>query len=227
MPDRQPSLADHLRQAANDVAAIPDPELRKIAFTALVQHAGGREPWIGAAITRFSALAGVISVIVGVVLSVLSYNTGRQKEAEARIAEAKNREVEAKNREFEFAKYTDQQRQIAEANRLSAAKPLIDLRQKQYLEAIRSAAVLARPQDHTDTEKKEATKRFWELYWGELSLVEDRDVGAAMVRLGRAIDPNYEKTESQQAVLDLAYSLRNSLVRTWGVDWGTVGQVAR
>ena len=62
----------------------------------------------------------VISVVVGVVVSVLSFNTTREKEALARRDEAEKRLVEA-------------------------ARPFLELRQKRYMEAIQAAGVLVNP----------------------------------------------------------------------------------
>jgi hypothetical protein len=152
----------------------------------------------GNRIESFSRLAQVLSVVVGVVISVLSFNETRQKEANARIAEASKREVEA-------------------------AKPFLELRQQRYLEALRAAAVLASPRDHDTAEVKKAHARFWELYWAELSLVEAPEVEGSMVALGRSLEPNLSPTPQQVATLNLAHTLRDSLLKSWGVTAEKVG----
>ena len=136
----------------------------------------------------------LLSIVVGLVISVLSFNAARQAEAYARQAEAEKRRAEA-------------------------AAPFLALRQQSYLEAVKTAAVLANPEDHTADEIKQAKKRFRELYVAELSLVEGIDVERSMVKLARAVDPGLETmTDAQRAAYGLAHALRNSLVRSWNVD---------
>lgn len=108
----------------------------------------------------------------------------------------------------------------AEQRLLESRRPFVELRQKLYLEALQAAEVLATPEAHTLDESAAAKKRFWELYWGELSLVESSDVEVAMVKLGKVLDPsvNVELTEAQERTYDLAHVLRDSLKATWGIQ---------
>ena len=98
----------------------------------------------------------VLSVVVGVVISVLSFNATREKEAEAR--------------------------------RIEAGKPFLQLRQSLYMEAIKSAAILANREGYSPKELAAAKRRFRELYVAELSMVESPDVEAKMVALAQATD---------------------------------------
>ena len=131
--------------------------------------------------------AQVISVVVGVVISVLSFNAAREKEAEAR--------------------------------RLEAAKPFLQLRQDVYTEAVKAAAVLANPEVNTPEELAAAKKRFRALYVTELSMVESPSVESSMVALAKVIDPPLASfTPAQKAAYDLSHSLRDTFVSSWGVD---------
>ena len=50
-------------------------------------------------------------------------------------------------------------------------------------------------------------------------MVEARDVEGHMVDLARAIDPELlGMTQGQSATYELAHAIRDSLVRSWGVD---------
>ncbi len=154
----------------------------------------------------------VLSVVVGVVISVLSWHSTATKDAEARVAEASARQVEAR-------RYSDQRSDIAREQRAEAAKPFLELRQNLYLQALRAAGVLANPDVHSTVELERARKRFTELYVAELSMVEARDVEGQMVDLARAIDPGLlSMTQGQLATYKLAHAIRDSLVRSWGVD---------
>lgn len=53
-----------------------------------------------------------------------------------------------------------------------------------YLATVRKDA------DSRITERAAAARRFWELYWGELSMVENPEVEAAMVQMGNCLNGN-------------------------------------
>lgn len=123
----------------------------------------------------------VVSVVAGVVISVLSFNSARQKDAEARIAEA--------------------------------MKPLHELRRSVYIEAVKTAAIIATPADRTPEEIAKAKRRFRELYVAELSMVELPGVESAMVAFAKTADPQLlSLTPPQKAAFDLSHALRDSYV---------------
>ena len=177
---------------------------------------------ISRAVQSVSVVVGVISVIVGIVFSIISFNDARQKDALARQAEARTRE-------FELKKYYDEQRHQSDQAAVEAAKPFLELRQKLYLEAIQNAGVLVNPTNHTSPELTKATKRFWELYWAELCIVESKEVETAMIGLGDLIaDTSAPPRDRQRASVKLAHVLRDSLIKSWGIaDTNVVGEVNR
>lgn len=99
---------------------------------------------------------------------------------------------------------------------VEARQPFLTRQLELYGEAAKVAARIAT----TDDEKElgEATTRFWQLYWGELALVEDRDVEAAMVAFGEAMKTSAKKAQQQSLSLDLAHAIRRSLDRSWGIE---------
>jgi hypothetical protein len=106
----------------------------------------------------------------------------------------------------------------AETRRIEATKPFLDRQLKLYTEATQSAATLATTED--PSERSAAMKRFWSLYWGELALVEDRGVEAAMVMLGKGLERGAPQQELKQLSLKLAHAARESLAGSWGVkEW--------
>ena len=145
-----------------------------------------------------SRLVQVVSVVAGVVISVLSFNQARSREAAASGLELEKRRIEA-------------------------SKPFLELRQKFYLEIIVAASVLASSDVHTEEERSKAKKRFLELYWGELSIVEDPRVETAMINMAWSLDlisrdgqdPN-EKPSPQNASYQLSHAIRDSLFNSWG-----------
>jgi hypothetical protein len=167
----------------------------------------------------WSKLAQVISVVVGVVISILSFNATRSHDADARKAEADSRR-------FELQKYYDQKQTEADRQAIEAAKPFLELRQRRYAEAIQAAGVLANPKRHGPNEIKKAQKRFWELYWAELSMVEDSNVEREMMKLGDAFGQGVP-TAQQNATYHLAHALRDSLTQSWGVGQEKIGKITR
>ena len=134
----------------------------------------------------FISLVQVLSIVTGVVISVLSFNASHEKEAEARKKEA-------------------------EARTLEAERPFRELRRSVYLEAVKTAAVIATPEGRTAVDLEKAKRRFRELYIAELTMVEDPAVEAKMVALARAVAPDLlQLNEGQLAALNLAKALQAS-----------------
>ena len=116
-----------------------------------------------------------------------------------------------------FADERDQER-YAQTRRIEATRPFLEKQLALYGEAARVCAQIA-----SSSPAPEAVARFWELYWGELALVENKDVEAAMVSFGNTLHFSPEdKSELQQRALRLALACRVSLAKSWGVEaWVT------
>jgi hypothetical protein len=111
--------------------------------------------------------------------------------------------------------------QKAEAERLSATrrieatKPFLERQLKLYTEASQVVAIIATTSNNAARSK--AVNRFWELYWGELALVENTEVEAAMVAFGEGLKKDAPLGELQQLSLTLAHACRFSLDKSWGI----------
>lgn len=154
-------------------------------------------------IESISRLVQVVSIVAGVVISVLSFNQARGREAETSRLELEKRRIEA-------------------------SKPFLELRQKRYMEAVEAASVLATPDVHSEEELSKARKRFLELYWGELSMVEDASVESKMVEMAwslNLIQKEGEKPNPKDAVYRLSHTIRDSLLDSWGVEERKAGSV--
>ena len=138
--------------------------------------------------------------------------------------------------------YLDHQRQTqrdgearasheAETRRVEAQRPFLEKQLSLYFEAAQVAGQLVTlTADDKDWEKIE--RRFWALYWSELSMVEDRIVEAGMVEFGDRLDDYtsirktakdhnqpFDETESKrslnEAALNLAHAIRQSIEIGW------------
>jgi hypothetical protein len=106
----------------------------------------------------------------------------------------------------------------AETRQLEARKPFLERQLTLYTKATQNAAILA---TSSDPDANEAARQiFWELYWGELSMVENRGVESAMVAFGKCLNKGCSQPELQPLALNLAHACRDSLAESWGVqDW--------
>lgn len=108
----------------------------------------------------------------------------------------------------------------AETRRIEATKPFLERQLKLYTEVSQVVAILATAEEPGETLR--ARKRFLELYWGELALVENNDVAEAMVKVKAAMERGAGTEELQSLSLILAHACRNSLARSWSVDIWTL-----
>ena len=112
------------------------------------------------------------------------------------------------------------QKREAETRRLQAREPFLRRQLELYAEATRAASRIAHPSG-IEKSDAEARQRFWELYWGELALVEDRQVEAAMVQMGECLNTGDCAPcggSVQKCSIALAHACRASLAISWGVD---------
>jgi hypothetical protein len=186
-------------EAMANVAAINDPELKKLAFEAELRRLTDlRKRWerpFGWAVS----ILGALSVMVGIWLSVASFADTRQKDAETRQKDADSRAKEAEARLREDA-----------TRRQELLQPGLELRRRRYLDILSTLGKIAAYEQDPKT-LVEAKRRFWELYWADLSLVEDDDVKTAMEELGGMLDSNLQST-FQQATYKFAGLIRQRIV---------------
>src|SRR6185295_11811541 len=86
-----------------------------------------------------------------------------------------------------IASFLQTTRKDVETRRLTAREPFLKKQQELYLEIVKVAAQLATKPEGS-AELAPARQRFLELYYGELSLVEDENVEASMVKIKDCLD---------------------------------------
>lgn len=70
----------------------------------------------------------------------------------------------------------------------------------------------------------QAEKTFWELFYADLSLVEEQKVAKAMENFADSLK-SIRVQDRQDASLELAHILRDSLLRSWNVADTKAGNV--
>ena len=118
--------------------------------------------------------------------------------------------------------YIRSQKDAHIARLFESRKPFLDLQLKLYTETAQVAGKLATANVGSDDWNK-AVFRFWELYWSELAVVEDKRVEAGMVKVAGALGAIVKGNPRQvieNPVLELARALRDGIDREWGAHIG-------
>jgi hypothetical protein len=110
------------------------------------------------------------------------------------------------------------------ARRLAITKPFLEKQLELYSEATRVASQVAMK---LGKEGDEARARFWELYWGELALVENPEVENAMVEMSEALESGAPVTTLRSKSLRIAHACRQSLDKSWGINAWRTGPPSR
>ena len=142
--------------------------------------------------------------VVGILLAVAGFWDGIRRYNDGRAAEAKAA--------------AERSRQTAVVTLRESRRPFLERQLALYFEATKAAAQLSTLPPSPAWDK--ARQRFWELYWGELGLVEDAAVSGAMHGFGTGLKAFEAKQLTQERLrslaLDLAHACRASLQDGWG-----------
>ena len=95
---------------------------------------------------------------------------------------------------------------------IEAAKPYLEKKLMWCEEAVETASAIA----NSKTMPVAKVRRFWELYWGVMGMVEKAEVTNAMIDFGKGPDKN--KTLKDKA-LAIAHACRAELADDWSPSW--------
>ncbi len=115
-----------------------------------------------------------------------------------------------------------QQEEIqAKARERESKRVFLEKQAELYFEVVPLVSRLA----NAETVDQEDVRLFWQLYWGELGMVEDRSVESAMVLFGKSLNAllgkenNAECANGRQDIsITLAHCIRKSLGYSWDVN---------
>lgn len=111
--------------------------------------------------------------------------------------------------------------QLAAQQAHERQKPFVESQMKFYFEAAETAAQIPRTIESRAREK--LTKRFWQLYWGPLAVVEDEEVERAMVAYGEQLkNVTWDAAKLETLSLGVAHACRSSLKRLWVPELGGI-----
>jgi hypothetical protein len=113
-----------------------------------------------------------------------------------------------------------QNERTAETRRVEASRPFLEKQLNLYTEVAKTASILATSDDQLDI--RLATSRFYQLYYGELALVERAKVITAMVAFKSSLDLYVKDGKSRSDLgalaLNLVHACREELAESWGTD---------
>lgn len=111
--------------------------------------------------------------------------------------------------------------QLAAQQAHERQKPFVELQMKYYFEAAETAPQIPRTIESMAREK--LTKRFWQLYWGSLAVVEDEEVERAMVAYATQLkNVTWDAANLETLSLGVAHACRSSLKRLWVPELGGI-----
>ena len=102
---------------------------------------------------------------------------------------------------------------------LNNRKPYIELRTKYYLEMLETVSKVTYPVSKIEQEQN--IKRFWQLYVGVSTLVEDSAVEEKVNSLSeciRKLQNGCEQFELESMSLSLANAVKGSLLQSWQIE---------
>lgn len=122
--------------------------------------------------------------------------------------------------------YIRGQRELTVTRLIESRKPFLELLLKLYNETAQVAGKLV-SSDYGSPDWNKACHRFWELYWSELCVVEDKKVEEAMEALGEVLgkianssNKIAHRDELENATYVLAHALRDGIIHEWGSHSG-------
>lgn len=95
---------------------------------------------------------------------------------------------------------------------IEASKPYLEKKLEWCEEAVEMASSIANAKGGSEHEER----RFWELYWGVMGLVENQEVTNAMVAFGKELQSNRDLKER---ALALAHACRFEMAKNWSSSW--------
>jgi hypothetical protein len=102
--------------------------------------------------------------------------------------------------------------QFIHVQEMEASRPYLEKKLGWCEEAVETASGIANSDDNSE----EKRKRFWEMYWGVMGLVENKQVTEAMVTFGQALQSGGNLRHRSLAI---AHACRAEMAKDWSSRW--------
>lgn len=103
--------------------------------------------------------------------------------------------------------------QFIRSQSVEAAKPYLERKLKWCEEAVETTSFIATSDPAVARSK---IPRFWQMYWGVMGMVENREVTDAMIAFGRALEA---RDQLPQKSLALSRACRAEMADSWSPIW--------
>ena len=113
-----------------------------------------------------------------------------------------------------FSYITNREAQTRSAA-IEAKQPFLQRQLGAYVDVSSTLAILVASKDPSELAK--AKEHFWNLYWGQLRVVEEPGVGESMDRIAKCLDQNPQCPAIENLVTDLTNECRHSLETNWEI----------
>ncbi|MCX4146914.1 MULTISPECIES: hypothetical protein [Paraburkholderia] len=150
---------------------------------------------------RWAQIAAAISSGGGILIAGVSVGVGIHQFSQTQ-------------REAEFARFEEAQK-LHETQAIEARRPYLEQKLKWCTEAIEKAAAIAADANQA---KPETKTRFWQLYYGVMAMIENKELEKAMVAFGNAMDTGQVK-QLQKLSLHISYACRDEMAKEWSPAW--------
>jgi hypothetical protein len=101
---------------------------------------------------------------------------------------------------------------------VEAAKPFLEKKLRWCEEAVETASFIATAEAGAkDTPAK--TRRFRQLYWGVMGMVENQQITDAMMAFGDKLDAKESSSGLQVGAIRLAHACRQEMADSWSPVW--------
>jgi hypothetical protein len=159
-----------------------------------------------------------VVMISGILIGVWQFNAGQKSLQNKEIAQ----------RQFELKK-------MLVGNQFEAIAKFKEIQSIKYKEATEIISNIIYAENYQSEAFKKNLKRFWQIYWVELSAIEDKGVESAMVSLGNYVqeldDKGFNKLSDEEKVKmqNLGYSVAQSIKKsskTWELPEGFNSSIA-
>lgn len=114
---------------------------------------------------------------------------------------------------LQIQKAEEESKRLARTHNLEAAKPFLDRQLGLFTKAIQATSIIATSNDAAEVQAQ--LRIFYQLYYGELAMVERGGVAGAMIAFKNALDQKKPQAELQGLSLNLAHKFRDELGKAW------------
>jgi len=104
---------------------------------------------------------------------------------------------------------------LSQTQAIEARRPYLEQKLKWCTEVIEKTAAIAVDGKRLTLETRQ---RFWQLYWGVMGMIENKELELTMMTFGSAMDAGYFE-KLPKLSLHVAYACRDEMAKEWSPVW--------